>query len=379
MTLTVVGVSHRTAPVEIRERIAYRGVQCADAAARVCEGAAREGIVLSTCNRTEFYLARDYGSGSSSASRELSDRLGIDVAPHLYVKRDRETVSHIFAVASGLDSMVFGESQIQGQVREALQYCGGVAGPLLSTLFRAAGGCAARVRTETKVARGAGSVSSAAVQLAKKIFGSLAGKRAMVLGAGKIAEISLECLIREGVQVAMVANRTYERAAELAARHQARAFHYEECWAALHAVDLVVCSTAAPGYVVRREHLLPALRQRGGQPLCILDIALPRDVSPDVGQLDGVFLYDLDDLHAAARAVIDQRREDLPAAQAIIAEETERYWRWLAQLRLSEPSMLRGVEPALSSRGSSPASLRTAQAPSGRGSAATGSRIAPPS
>jgi glutamyl-tRNA reductase len=332
VSLTVVGVSHRTAPVQVRERVAYRGVQCADAAARVCVGADSEGIVLSTCNRTEFYLARDGGPGFLSATRELSDRLGTDVAPHLYVKRDRDAVSHIFAVAAGLDSMVFGESQIQGQVREALDYCRGIAGPVLSKLFRAAGGCASRVRTETKVARGSGSVSSAAVQLAKKIFGSLRGRRAMVLGAGKVAEVSLECLVAEGVRVAIVANRTFSRADELALRHNAQAMHYDECWAALHAVDLVICSTAAPGYVVHRSDVEAAVCQRRGQPLCILDIALPRDVAPDVGLLDNVFLYDLDDLHAAAKAAIDQRREDLPAAEAIIAEETERYWRWLAQL-----------------------------------------------
>jgi glutamyl-tRNA reductase len=281
------------------------------------------------------------------------------------MKSDRDTVAHIFAVASGLDSMVFGESQIQGQVRDALEHCSGIAGPVLSKLFRSAGGCASRVRTETRVARGAGSVSSAAVQLAKKIFGSLRGRRAMVLGAGRVAEISLECLVAEGVRVAIVANRTFARAEEVAFRHNAQALHYDECWAALHAVDLVICSTAAPGYVVHRNLVEPALRQRGGQPLCILDIALPRDVAPDVGLLDSVFLYDLDDLHAAAKAAIDQRREDLPAAEAIIAEETERYWRWLGELELSEARRrsLGRMELPMSSRSNSPASLRTSEAP----------------
>jgi glutamyl-tRNA reductase len=383
MSLTVVGVSHRTAPVEVRERIAYRGVQCADAAARVSLGAASEGIVLSTCNRTEFYLARDGGPGFSSASRELSDRLGMDAAPHLYVKRDRDTVAHIFAVASGLDSMVFGESQIQGQVREALEHCSGIAGPVLNKLFRAAGGCASRVRTETKVARGAGSVSSAAVQLAKKIFGSLRGRRAMVLGAGKVAEISLECLVAEGVRVAIVANRTFSRAEELAFRHNAQALHYDQCWTALHAMDLVICSTAAPGYVVHRNQVESALRRRGGHPLCILDIALPRDVAPDVGLLDNVFLYDLDDLHAAAKAAIDQRREDLPAAEAIIAAETEHYWQWLVEFELgkAQAALLRRMESLLSSRGNSPASLWTAETPSRLGSLSdhVDKTISPPS
>jgi glutamyl-tRNA reductase len=175
-------------------------------------------------------------------------------------------------------------------------------------------------------------VSSAAVQLAKKIFGSLQGRRAMVLGAGETAELALECLVAHGVRTAIVANRTYERASDLAARHGATAMHYDECWPRLADVDVMLCSTAAPHAVVSSAHIAPTLAARGGRPLCILDIALPRDVDPAVGALDNVFLYDLDDLRQLVAATVDHRRAELPMAERLIEEEVESYWAWLAGL-----------------------------------------------
>ncbi len=332
MGLTVVGLSHRTAPVAVRERVALRpGELSSTAAAAAAVTGAAEAVILSTCNRTELYFA----GGSNHAAEAcalLSFRAGEDLGAQLYLRTDRDAVSHLFAVASGLDSMVFGEAQIQGQVRDALAQSRESAGVMLTRLFHAAATSASRVRGETAVARGAGSVSSAAVQLAKKIFGSLAGKRAMVLGAGEIAELALECLTAEGVSVGVVANRTHARAEILAAQYGARAMHYDECWAELGSVDLLVCSTAAPRAVVHPEHVAPAVRRRSGAPLCVLDIALPRDVAPEVGRLENVFLYDLDDLQSAALSALEERRDDLPAAESIIAEETERYWQWLAGL-----------------------------------------------
>jgi glutamyl-tRNA reductase len=330
--LTVVGISHRTAPVAVRERVAIRPAELsAAAAAAVAVTGASEVVVLSTCNRTELYFAggSDHAAGAGAL---LSVRAGQDLGAQLYLRRDRDAVSHLFAVAAGLDSMIFGEAQIQGQVRDALAQSRESAGAVLTRLFNAAGSSAARVRGETAVARGAGSVGSAAVQLAKKIFGSLAGKRAMVLGAGEIAEVALECLAAEGVTVGIVANRTHGRAETLAARHHARAMHYDQCWAELASVDLLLCSTAAPRVVVHPEHVAAAVARRAGAPLCVLDIALPRDVSPEVGKLENVFLYDLDDLQAAALSALDERRDHLPAAESIIADEMERYWQWLAGL-----------------------------------------------
>jgi glutamyl-tRNA reductase len=330
--LTVVGLSHRTAPIEVRERVAVRAI---DAVASAMEArdrtAAAETAILSTCNRTELYFAGG-DAHTAEVGALLSRRAGQDVGPLLYVRSDRDAAAHLFSVASGLDSMVFGEAQIQGQVRHALAHCRGVAGVALTRLFNAAGTCASRVRDETGVARGAGSVSSAAVQLARKIFGSLAGRKAMILGAGEVAELALECLVNDGVHVGIVANRTHARAQELAGRYGAHAMHYDDCWSELGTVDLLVCSTAAPRTMVHVDHVLPAMHGRGGSPLCILDIALPRNVATEVGALENVFLYDLDDLQAAAASAVERRREDLPAADAIIVEEAERYWQWFAGL-----------------------------------------------
>jgi len=262
----------------------------------------------------------------------MSDKLGADVGPHLYVRRDRDAVAHLFRVASGLDSMILGEAQIHGQVRDAWENCRQFSGVALNRLFQTALMAASRVREETGIGRGAASVSSSAVQLAKKIFGSLNGRRAMVLGAGDVAAIALECLRKEGVKVAIVANRSYERAESLAREHGATAMHYDECWEQLHTVDVVMCSTASPHPIVSVQHIAPSMELRGGRPLCILDIALPRDVEADVGTLENVFLYDLDDLRAAAMANLERRQEDVPAAEAIIAGEVEKYWDWLAGL-----------------------------------------------
>jgi glutamyl-tRNA reductase len=170
------------------------------------------------------------------------------------------------------------------------------------------------------------------VQLAKKIFGGLGGRRAMVLGAGDVAEIALECLLSEGVRVAIVANRTHERAQSLADRHGGTAMHYDQCWESLRDVDVMICSTASPHPVVTVDRIRTALDARGDRPLCILDIALPRDVEAAVGDLDNVFLYDLDDLRAAAAANLERREEDVPAARAVILDEAQKYWDWVAGL-----------------------------------------------
>jgi glutamyl-tRNA reductase len=217
-------------------------------------------------------------------------------------------------------------------VKDAWEECRAESGPILNRMFQSALLAAARAREETGIGRGAASVSSAAVQLAKKIFGGLSGRRAMVLGAGDVAEIALECLRNEGVRVAIVANRTYERAESLAERHGGTAMHYEECWKSLSEVDVLICSTASPVPVVTVPRVRDSIDARGDKPLCILDIALPRDVEAAVGELENVFLYDLDDLRAAAAANLERREENVPAAQTIIAAEVQKYWDWVAGL-----------------------------------------------
>jgi glutamyl-tRNA reductase len=332
MALIAVGASFRTAPVEVREKFAYAESEVVDVLSRVRAAGAREAALLSTCNRTEFYLVETDTDSVPAIWRELSARLGDDAQRFGYVRRDREAAAHLFRVAAGLDSMVLGEAQIQGQVRDAWEASRSQSGAALNRLFQSALSVASRVRTETAVGRGAASVSSAAVQLAKQIFGSLRGRRVMVLGAGEMAELALQCLMSEGVRAAIVANRTYERAAQLARLHGATAMHYDACWAELAEVDVVITSTAAPHPVVRPEHIAPTLAARDGRPLCILDIALPRDVDPAVRDLDNVFLYDLDDLRSVVAATIGRRHHELPTAEALLSAEVERYWTWLAGL-----------------------------------------------
>jgi glutamyl-tRNA reductase len=332
MALIVAGISHRGASVDVRERLAFSTAEARRALEQLQAGGLREGVVLSTCNRTEFYLVEGSEDGAAAAWRVMSERLGEDASAYGYVMRDKSAVSHLFAVASGMDSMVLGEAQIHGQVRDAWEHSRVHAGAVLNRLFQTALQVSGRVRNETSIARGAASVSSAAVQLSKKIFGSLSGRRAMVLGAGEMAELALECLVAEGVRAAIVANRTFERATEVAAKHGARAVHYDECWAQLSEVDVLLCSTAAPRPIVLVNHIAPTLAARGDRPLCVLDIALPRDVDTAVGELDNVFLYNIDDLQAVIAASLESRRANLPTAEQLIDRETERYWDWVAGL-----------------------------------------------
>lgn len=333
MALIVAGISHVTAPIEVREKLTFRPQDAVRELAHLRdERLIREGVILSTCNRTEIYAVEESGDALADFSSLLSSRLGRDAAEFMYVHRDREATSHLFGVAAGLDSMILGEAQIQGQVKDAWEQCRAESGPILNRMFQSALLAASRAREKTGIGRGAASVSSAAVQLAKKIFGGLGGRRAMILGAGDVAEIALECLLNEGVRVAIVANRTHERAQTLAERHGATAMHYDECWESLRDVDVLICSTASPVPVVTVARVRDSIEARGDRPLCILDIALPRDVEAAVGEIDNVFLYDLDDLRAAAAANLEQREEDVPAAREILADEVQKYWDWVAGL-----------------------------------------------
>jgi glutamyl-tRNA reductase len=333
VAVIVLGVSHHGAPVDVRERLAFRPHEVIPSLERLRDDVGvREGVLLSTCNRTELYLVEGDGESVAAGWKLLGERLGAEASGYGYVRRDREAAAHLFRVASGMDSMVVGEAQIHGQVRDAWEASRPVSGAVLNRLFQSALLVGGRVRSETRLGHGALSVSSAAVQLAKKIFGALSGRRAMVLGAGEMAELALASLQQEGVRAAVVANRTFERAVVLAAQYGATAVHYEDAWDALADVDLLLCSTAAPRPVVSEERVRTAVARRGDRPLCILDIAMPRDVDPAVAKLDNVFLYDLDDLQAVVSASLERRHGELPAAEAVIGEEVEKYWQWVAGL-----------------------------------------------
>ncbi len=317
MSIAVLGVNHRTAPLEVRERFAHAAHEVPPALERVLRAGAGGGVLLSTCNRTEFYLAQPGGTVAEAVWELLSERLGGGGAAqeYGYVQRDRDAVRHLYRVSAGLDSMILGESQIQGQVREAWQVSRAQAGPVLHRLFQSALLVGARVRGETGLGVGTASAPSAAVALAEKIFGALAGRSALILGAGDVAELAAGCLAAEGVQVALVANRTYERARVIAERLGGHAMTLEEAWDHFATADIVLCSTAAPHAVVTWERVAPAIRRRGGRPLCLLDLAVPRDVEPAVAQ------------PVAAQATA-QRRGEIPAAERIVGEEVDRFWGW---------------------------------------------------
>ena len=334
MTITVLGVNHRTAPLEVRERFAHGPGEILASLERVLAAGARGGVLLSTCNRTEFYLSDPDDAAPEAVWALLSERLGgaPRASDYGYTQRDREAVRHLYRVSAGLDSMILGETQIQGQVRDAWERSKVRAGPALHRLFQSALLVGARVRSETGLAAGAASAPSAAVAVAAKIFTRLAGRSALILGAGDVAELAATCLASEGVRVTLVANRTYERARAIAEELHARALTLDEAWDHFADADIVLCSTAAPHAVVTWDRVAPAVARRGGRPLCILDLAVPRDVDPAVAQLENVFLYDIDDLLAVAAQAAAQRRGDIPAAEHIVSEEVERFWVWYGGL-----------------------------------------------
>src|SRR5438045_671769 len=334
MSIAVVGVNHRTAPLEVRERFAHAPREVPAALERVLSAGAGGGVLWAACSRTAFCLAGPGDATPATVWALLTERLseGRSASEYGYLVRDRDAVRHLYRVSAGLDSMILGESQIQGQVREAWETSRSQAGPVLHRLFQSALLVGARVRSETALAAGAASAPSAAVALAGKIFNRLAGRAALVLGAGDMAELAANCLASEGVRVTLVANRTYERARAVAEELGARALTLDEAWEHFASADIVLTSTAAPHAVVTWERVAPAIGRRGGRPLCILDLAVPRDVEPAVGQLENVFLYDLDDLQAVAAQAAAGRRSDIPAAERIVSEEVERFWGWYGGL-----------------------------------------------
>ena len=340
--IKVLGVNHRTAPLEVRERFAHGAHEVPGALARVMAAGAQGGVLLSTCNRTEFYLVTEEEPAFDTVWSLLGERLPATpaggVREYGYVVRDREAVRHLYRVSAGLDSMILGESQIQGQVREAWEMSRAQAGPVLHRLFQTALHVGSRVRTETGLGMGTASAASAGVAVAGKIFGDLAGRSALILGAGDMAELAATCLSDEGVKITLVANRTQERARAIAERLGGRAVSLEDAWAYFATTDIALCSTAAPHAVVTWERVGHVIAGRGGRPLCILDLAVPRDVDPAVAQLENVFLYDVDDLQTVAAQATARRRDEVPAAERIVEEEADHFWAWYGGL---------GVVPAI--------------------------------
>ncbi len=341
MTLAVVGVSHHTAPVEARERFAFGNAEAIRALGALREEAGlREAVLVSTCNRTELYFhpAADSAALEAGVAVLRSKAEGIEGSAdrYLYQKQGLDSVRHLYYVSAGLDSMVLGEAEIQGQVKVAYELAMRVpvepsmAGPVLNRLFQSALSVGGRVRSETTIAQGAASVASVAVELAGKIFGSLKNRRALILGAGANAELVAEALTRLGVHGILVANRTHERAVDMAERLEGAAIPYDEVPGRLDDVDILVTSTAAPHSVLSLEAVRAALPHARGRPLLIMDLAIPRDVEPAIGSEPNVFLYNVDDLREIVDDTLDRRKAVLPAAERIIEDEVEAFRRWYA-------------------------------------------------
>ena len=341
MHLLVVGISHKTAPLELRERLA---LPC-DAAARLArelaaDEAVAEAVVVSTCNRTELYLFADDTQGAEQlALGRLAELGGIDAAElsvAAYTRGDDATIAHLFRVAASLDSMVVGEAQILAQLKDAYQAAvdGGCTAAVLNRLFRQALEVGKRVRTETAIGERPLSVSSVAVELARQVLGRLDHRAVLVLGAGETSELTVRHLRAQGVGSVAVANRTRDAAAELAARCDAEAVCLDELDRQLAAADIVISSTSSPGFVLERDRLQEVMRRRGGRPLFLIDIAVPRDLDPEIGCIEGCYLYDIDDLQGVVKANRHERERAAREAEAIIVDEAARMNEWLVGLEV---------------------------------------------
>ncbi|HET7647045.1 MAG TPA: glutamyl-tRNA reductase [Gaiellaceae bacterium] len=318
MTLSLVGLSHHVAPVELRERVTLDLA----AAAGVARGLG-DAVCLSTCNRTELYL---WEVGEERAAATLEELAGEPLDGVLYRLQEDAAALHLFRVAAGLDSLVPGEGEILGQVRDAYEAV--TPGPVLDRVFRQALGVGKRVRTETAIGESPASVSSAAAALAAQVFGDLRGRSVLLVGAGRIGELAASNLVSRGAQIAYVANRTEESAHALAQRFGGTALRLDELASRLAEVDVVVSSTSSPEPVLRAADV-PARRRA---PLFFIDIAVPRDLDPAIGSLGGCFLYDIDDLEAVVAETLAGRRAEAERAEQLVAEEAERFRSWRASL-----------------------------------------------
>ena len=326
MSVVLVGISHHQAPVELRERAAL-DLQRAGDLARTLAGESGEAVCLSTCNRTELYLAEESPDAAERKAEAALLALEEELGPSLYRLRDGAAALHLFRVAAGLDSMVPGEGEILGQVRSAHE--AGATGPILDRLFRDALHAGKKARTETAIGESPASVSSAAAALAEQVFGELHGRSVLVLGAGEAGELAIKSLRARGAVIAYIANRTHDRAAELTQRYGGEPLPLAEVAGKLEHIDVVLSSTSSPGWMLTRADVERARRRR---PLFLIDLAVPRDLEPAINELDGCYLYDIDDLEAVVAETLAGRRREAERAESIVAGEADRFRDWQASL-----------------------------------------------
>ena len=328
MPIVVLGLNHRSSPVEMRERFAFAEARIPATLAQLRQqGIAEEGVILSTCNRVEIYAATSREPATAFA--ELKEFL---VTVHdyrdplndeFYSLSEPHSLHHLFKVASGLDSMMIGETEILGQLKKAygLALQGGHTGTRLNKAFQRAFNVAKHIRTHTHIQRGSVSVASVAVELAEKIFSSLKDHDVMVIGAGDTSEKTARALLSRGARRIIVANRTHDRAAALAAELGGRAVRFDDWAGEFEKIDIVISSTAAPHHILDRAKLDPLMKERRNRPLLLIDIAVPRDIDPEVNFLENVYLYNVDDLQTIANDHLAQRKEEIAKCEAIIREK----------------------------------------------------------
>jgi glutamyl-tRNA reductase len=336
MKILLTGLNHKTAPVELRERLAIAPDRLAEETrSLLSHPGVREGLILSTCNRVELLVC--YEGGDPSLPEYLNRQYAVDPAslqPHLYEHHEQDAVRHLFRVASSLDSMVVGEPQILGQVKEsyAAARSVGAVGGNLERLLQGAFSAAKKVRTETQIGSSAVSIASVAVDLARKIFGSLQGKRVLLVGAGKMSELAARHLMQQGAKSLLIANRTHERALRLAQKFEGHVIRFEDLHARADEADILITSTGSPEFLFRTPHAQQFLHRRRNRPMIFIDIAVPRDVDPEINRLEGIFLYDIDDLQSVATSNLSDRSREAQHAEAILEEELTRYQQRLQAL-----------------------------------------------
>lgn len=341
MTLLTVGLNHNTAPLAIRETVAFPPSQCREALARLVRlPQVAEGAILSTCNRTEIYtVSRD--ADDAALRHWLCDQHGLDaagLAPHFYVYRDRDSIRHTLRVAAGLDSMILGEPQILGQMKEAFRNAQEArsAGPLLTRLFEHSFMVAKSVRSETGIGANPVSIAYAGVGLARQIFSDFGETTAMMIGVGDTVELTTRHLVEAGLQRLIFANRNLERAQVLAQRFKGYAIPLEDIDAHLAEADMVVAATSAPAYVVSLDTVRKAVHRRRRKPMFMLDLAVPRDVDPSAGELEDVYLYTVDDLQGVIRENLDSRHRAALFADDMIDARIDEFYAWLESRRAAD-------------------------------------------
>lgn len=345
MELIAIGINHKTAPVEVREKFSFSAKQALEDNRLLKESAfLAENLILSTCNRVEIYAVagrnKDCADNIKSFLAQFHNLNLLDYQDKIYIYKDKEAVRHLFGVAAGLDSMVIGEMEILGQVKKAYQdaYQSRTTGKVLNRLFEKAFNTAKKIRTDTFIGQGVVSVSSVAVRLAKKILGQLKDKEVLIIGTGTVGEQLVLYLKKNGIKSILVANRTFEKAKSLADKFAACAISFEDFKARLAQVDIVIASTGAPHCIMHKEDILSVMPKRKQRPLFIIDLAVPRDVDDEVNKIDNVYLYNIDDLGKLVDENIKLRKSQFDDCHKIITASADNFMSWMVREKIRDGS-----------------------------------------